>query len=458
MTKRRRAFFPHQREAFHYARMQKHPALFLEMRLGKTLVVIRRIQLYAPRDPYHRLHILIVAPNSALGTWKDELKKEGEKSVIYLQGKKADRRLTLAFGKTWNLINKEGFLALPEIAQVRWDAVVLDESTFVKNPQAKVTKFFLSNFRDVPHRWILTGMPNPQNDLEFWSQLAFLDGDAFGFSNYWAFRHARYQQKFGGYEWQPRPGTQSMVKRTVGARACVIRRADVDMDTERIYQVRRFTMPKKLRKTYDTAEKDFVLERSGVEVGKTIFALPAYQWMRRMCAGEVDGEVVWKAKYHELVRLLSNELRREKVVIWFTYNSQLYAVEKELRKHIPTASCLAVTGNVKPAVRRVYYGMWRKGKARLLLLQVRVAQMGLDFSAADTAIYFSSPASVSIRTQSEDRICHPQKKQAVLYIDFLCRDSVEEDLYYAVRKRRARSGRTLSRAVLYGMQKRRSDG
>jgi len=273
-----RPLFQHQREAFHYARVTKHPALFLEMRLGKTLVAIRRILLYPNLQ-----RVLIVAPNSALGAWEDELRKEGEpaESIIYLQGDRSQRLGKLLDGKVWNLLNKEGFLALPQIAELPWDVVVLDESTFIKNPQAKVTKFFLQNFRDVPHRWILTGMPNPQSDLELWSQLAFLDGEAFGFSNYWAFRRARYEQRLGRYEWAPLPGTQSMVKRTVGARACVIRRKDVDMETERIYQVRRFTLPKKLRETYDTAEKDFVLERDGVEIRKTIFALPAYQWRRR---------------------------------------------------------------------------------------------------------------------------------------------------------------------------------
>jgi len=168
--------------------------------------------------------------------------------------------------------------------------------------------------------------------------------------------------------------------------------------------------------------------------------------------------VVWRAKYNELIRLLSNELRREKVIVWFVYNSQLRTVEKVLRRHPATASCLAVTGKVKPKVRRAYYAGWKRGKVRILLLQVRVAQMGVDLSAADTAIYFSSPASVSIRAQSEDRICHPEKKRAVLYVDLLCRDSVEEDLYHAVRKRRARNRRMLSRAVLYGMRERRSDG
>ncbi|GAF93420.1 unnamed protein product, partial [marine sediment metagenome] len=205
MKKKRRPW-AHQVDAMNYCRQEKHPALFMDMRLGKNLVTIRRIKMYKPLDADQGLRVLIVPPGSAIESWEEDLDLEGETDVsLIMASTRKKRKQLLMDGHKWNIINKEGFLAVPEIGgrehcelcggsgknpetkkscgrchglgsigmgelPVNWDAAVLDESTSIKNPKAKITKFFLRTFRDCPHRWILAGMPNPEGPLEFWSQ------------------------------------------------------------------------------------------------------------------------------------------------------------------------------------------------------------------------------------------------------------------------------------------------
>lgn len=415
-----------------------------------TLVVIRRALLYKPLDKQRR-RILIVAPSSALGSWKTELLLESQKDFVYLMGSRKKRLALLEEDHTWNLLNKEGYQALPEVANRKWDAVIADESTFLKNPKAKVTKFFLKHFRQVPHRWALTGLPNPESDLEFWTQLAWLDGRAFDCRSYWQFLTQFFEQRFLQYGWQPKVGTQSFIRREVGKRACILRRKDVDMDRPKIYETRSLELPADLKKIYKKAEQDFVLELDS-KSKTTIYAPVRTTWLRQLCGGFLDGKLVWPGKVEEVVYLLRSELRNEKVIVWFDYNQELHAVEQALDKKGILSN--AVTGKDSRKTRQWKFQDWRVNSIRILLVQQRIAQTGMDLSAADTNIYYSSPLGLHDRKQTEDRSIHPSKKTAVLYLDLVVKNSVEQDFHRALFDKSTRCEQTLRRAMLYNLNRR----
>lgn len=419
------------------------------MRLGKCIVAIRRLLLDKPE------HVLIVAPNSALGGWEDELALEGETDVGYLSGTTIERRAALQEHHRWCLFDKEGWRWLPEVANERWDAVILDESTFIKNPKAKVTKFYLRNFRRVPHRWILTGLPNPEGLEEFWCQLAFLDGRAFGFGNYWDWRAKNFEPVPWGNGWDANPGLQSRVRREVGKRAFILHRRDVGLETDWVYEPRYLNLPRALRKTYNTVEDEFVLDVDGdAEPSKTIYAGARYAWMRQLCRGFADGEQIWKGAEDALVELLTSELARDPVVIWFDYNQELLAARKRFRE--AKIDCQYALGRTPQHERRQIFRDFRKGGGRVLLLQTRIAQYGLDLSRADAEIYFSAPASHELRAQSQERIVDVSKPRQLLCIDFVTRNTVDEDLHTSMQNKKVRSQRDLRRAMRFAMKRRRA--
>ncbi len=453
----RRRFLSCQRPQFSYAMDVQHPALFVEMRLGKTLPTIRRSQMYVPLEG-GRLRVLVVAPSSALGSWENQLSTEGRIDWVYLIGTKKQRLTLLAEDHGWNLLNKEGHLALPEIADVPWDCVVLDESTFIKNPKAKVTKFFLQNFRKVPHRWALTGLPNPESDLEFWTQIAWLDGRAFGCKSFWQFRARHFEQHWMKSGWQPKAGTQSFIRKEVGKRACVLRRKDVGIDLPKVYETREFDLPKKLRKAYDQAEEEFILSYEGKEQS-TLSALAKNTWLWRMCGGIVDEELVWEDKIREVVYFAKQELAREQIVVWFVFNLELKAVYKAVKAE--GISCQFMRGSTPIRKRHKIVADFQEGKIRVLLLQEKIAQTGMDLSASDTNIIYSSPPGLWARRQIEDRTLNPLKPKSVLFIDLAVKDSVDMDLRKAILEKDARSDLTLGRAMILGMkerQKKRKSG
>ncbi len=441
--RRLRPLRSYQNEAFEYQRQTPHPALLLEMRLGKTLIVIRALQQTPGR-------FLIVAPSSALGSWIDELAKEGipEDEIAILQGTKKKRRALLIEGRRWNLINWEGHRALPEISRVPWEAVVIDESTVLKNTKAAVTKFFLRNFRDVPRRWILTGTVNPESDLDIFCQLAFLDGRAFGCRNFWNFSAKYYKPNPTGFGWVPRRGTPGKIRKELGERAFILRRKDCGMDVPVVHQKRRIEMPSKWRAMYNKIEAEFATPEA-----ETKYAAARYHWMRKLCGGFLDGELVWPGKLGELLYLLQNDLRGEPVVVWFYYNDELFAVEEALRKR---KYCVGIIHGapMSPQKRRGVVHDFQRERLQVLLAQQAVAQMGQNFSRADTALYYSTPTGGLARRQTQDRIVDVSQKTTNLVLDLIVPNSVDEDAVEIALGKGMRSAWTLERARKMAMARR----
>jgi SNF2 family DNA or RNA helicase len=431
----------------------KHPALFMRMRLGKTLVTIRRIKLYRPRGK--KLRVLIVAPNSALGGWEDELKLEGEHDVVYLSGNRSQRLRKLKDGHVWNLLNKEGHLAIPEIAHVFWDAVVLDESIFIKNPRAKVTKFYLKNFRKVKHRWVLTGLPNPESSLDYVCQMIFLDNHFMGRENYWEFRKAFFFPNQYTHQWYPHRGVEKTISKRIGKRCFVLRRRDAGLGQEKIYHERLLELPSEVRQTYEKIEFDFVMQLGEEVLRTTIYSLTRFTWLRRLCGGFADDKYVYHGKVDELVSLLTGELKSEQVVVWFSFNDELLVAQAALSK--AKISVGHLFGEHPREWRQQVRRDFQEGKYRVLLLQQAIAQMGMDLAAANTAIYYSEPLGYSARAQTEDRILSVNKNEPLLYIHLLVRDSIDIDVRRAMREKNKRSDRRLGEALQeYLIQRRRN--
>ncbi len=440
-----------QREAFAYTLREDHPALFMEMRLGKTLIVIRRCLLYKPRNPSMGLRILIIAPNSALPSWEIELKKERQRDVVYLQGPSKKRLALLEEGHRWNLMNKEGWMVIPEIEDEEFDAVVVDESTILKNIRAGITRFMVYRFEDTPHRWALSGLPNPEDDMEYWSQIAWVNGGhAFGADNFYQWRNRWFTQPAYGYGYVPLPGVLNEIRESVGERAFVMTRAQAGMEVPKVYERRWLDLPKKLQRSYDTAEREFVLEYGERFHKSTFHRLVTSTWKRQMCDGFLDGRMVWNGKIKELVYLMREPLARQSVVVWFAYNAGLHKAYRALRKAKISTDML--TGKVRMRDRVKVQRRFQRGRFRVLCAQIKCANRGVDLSRASAAVYFSNSPSCEDRIQTEDRIANVDQDETLLYIDLVARNTVDSDMSFGLTGKKIRSQRSLNASIIHGIR------
>lgn len=407
-----RSPYPHQRDGLRWSMDHDQIALLWEMRLGKSLVAVRWADHKAPASPK-----LIVCPLDVMETWVEELKLENH-PVRQLRGYAIEPE---AHGE-WYITSYESLRGNRHIQQFPWAVVILDESTFIRNPKAKITKICLAKFKNVPHKAILSGLPAPENVLEYFCQFVFLKGKFLGHNNYWSFRASLFEPGAGGWDWWPKKGVLPRILSALDECSHVLTRKQVGMGGVQIKESRRYSMPTLLEGVYKHAESQFILGDQS-----TMWKPVVQTWLARLAGGchpicEND------YKIQKLIEILKNDLRGQQVVVWCNYNSEISAIMKALKGF----KRAAIHGGIKPGERAKINWEFQNNKLDVLVCQVKCAQYGRNFSAADTSIYYSLPWDLKSYLQSKDRIVHPGKQAPTLTLHLLGRDSIDEDVLFAL--------------------------
>ena len=435
--------YKHQKKGIQYLKSRAHSALLWEMRTGKSHAIIAAFN--------HLDRVLVVCPKPVTSVWHDELRadgiRRGDMLMVDSGGLDSVRRLP-----KWVVANYEAVLRFPEKWLSKFDVVVLDEAVRIKNPKAKLTKFFIKNFRSA-RRCIASGNLAPESPLEYFSPMQFLYGEWMGCRNFWQFRHRYFWSDPRGWAWWPKSKrTKEQIKDAVKADAYVLSRKDVGLANEKIFQQRVIEMPPKLRKLYKEMEDEFAMtlpDGQEIEVKHVIVQL---NYLCQLAGGGTTKGWLADHKIDELVTLLKGELAGEQVVVWFRFNIEIaHVAERLLKEDIRFG---VITGDSEKENRTQIQAWFKIGLIRVLLIQVRTGLYGLNLSEASTAIYFSHPLSSNERLQSEDRIAHPNKRGPLLYVELVSKDSVDSDLCNALKKKQNQSRYFLGQ-VIENMKERR---
>lgn len=452
---KRRPFLPHQVPAFDYAKDLDRILLFMEMRLGKSMVAIR----WALARGYRS--ILIVAPRSTLSSWQEELEMEGQHSfIIRGPNRVATSKFVLALGNNgsmqgmpvFGLVNPESIIprrtrgefsaevmgrnviVRSPILEMSWDCVIVDESARIRNPQAMITKV-LTRRCQAKGRAVLCGLPNPEGPIDFFCQFQFVYGHFMHKDNYWAWKNRYYRvDPINPYVFNPAYGTMKEVKEFVHDRAFVLSRFEAKVGSRKFYEKRTVDLNGAQKKLIEQAKEDY-------ECGDrtTEHIIVVLTWLARIAGGfhPITFDCINKAKPNELLALLKGELSDQSTIVFFRFNAEMFFVQKLLEKK--GISCRMIYGNTSDEDRTQFRQDFQAGKFQTLLCQVKCGKVGLDLSKSSTTIYYSNTFSNDDRAQSEDRLIHPQKKSSVLLIDLVSEDSTDEDVVSALRHKRRMS-------------------
>ena len=437
---------PHQAEALIYAAGKKQIALYMEMRLGKTLVTIRWAK-------EHKGRKLVVAPVTALADWERELVSEGVPltRIHWLTHNVKNKEETVnKYPQDWFLVNYQSTPKAPLIPD-GWETIIVDECTALRNPKAKFTKYAIRTLNDIPNRAILSGLPAPEASMDYFSQFCFLHGSFLGQGNFWAFRKKHFHAGWSQWALIPNKGTLEMIKQEVHRLAFVRTRRQCKIGPKKVYQRRVIDMNPEQKKLYAQVEGKFDYKKNGEWI-TTKYSPVKFSWMSQIAGGFYPGKeepslrALSDTKFKELLYLLQGELQNEKVVVWFRFNVELYQAQLFLNsKGIKTKS---VYGAVERKERAEASQEFKKDpKIQVMLAQVKCAKFSMDWSVASTAIYFSNSYAMEDRAQSEDRIIHPLNTGTALYIDLISRGTIDEDVVDILRDKNVNSRMFMRRLV-----------
>ena len=418
-----KTFMPHQRKAYRYAKPLARIALFMEMRLGKTLVAIR----WAEHNRCKK--ILIASPKSVMEGWQEELLDEeyAEQDIVLLQGDDHTRTMKACFNHfKWHIINYEGLLYSPQILEVPWDCIILDESTRIRKSRASITKLLNRNTGLVGCKAVLSGHPSPESEMDYYEQFNFLYGSFMHKKNFWFWLQHYCYKSF--YNWEVKSCFVAKIKEEVNRLAFCMTRKQAGVGSKKIYQKRYVDMNPKQEKIYKQIKEEFEYEY-GKETRTTKWAPVQYEWMSSVASGFTPkGESISTAKLEELLSIIKDCLPGEKIVVWFRHNHEiLYARTFLSNRKIKVGMFKGDTKDDKG---------FKMGDVQVLLAQGKVGMMGLDWSVASTMVYFSNWYDGEIRVQSEDRIIHPKKKDLLLYIDLITRKTIDIDVVEILREKK----------------------
>jgi len=170
--------FPYQLEAFSAVKDLDYCAIFHEQGLGKTKIAID-LALYWIANKNIDC-VMIVTKKQLVNNWINEISSHTFIKPKVMDSNKGNNYRVMNSASRIIVTNFETVVSEQERMELflksRDVAIVIDESTKLKNPDAKLTKVFFDLSKLFKIRSIMTGTPVANRPYDIWAQIYFLDG------------------------------------------------------------------------------------------------------------------------------------------------------------------------------------------------------------------------------------------------------------------------------------------
>lgn len=424
----------HQLDALKASNEREGFAYFMEQGTGKTKVIIDEVCILAQKAKVHS--VLIICPKSLMGVWEKEIRTHA-----FIEDFSIDRwkKPSKEKGKfTWNIINIDAVISCKgyDWAEARVNDkcfMVVDESTSIKNVQARRTKSTLALSQLAGYRRILSGTPIANNPLDLYSQMLFLDRWFWNGKSFYSFRNK--YGIMGGYQGKEVIGfkDQEDLTNIISESSFRVVKDQVLDIPPKVYQKRLIELPPKAKTKYNEIVKEYKEAKQEEDPKKRFHnAMAAMIKCHQVCGGFLDGEAIHDAKLKELDAILE-QIGHRKILIWCKYKAEIKAIEKRLK---PLYNVMTFFGETKTTDRENAIESFENGTTQVLILQYQAGGVGLTLNAASYSVYYSGSYSYMERTQSEDRCHRGGQTKSVTYIDFICPATVDERVKYALGKKK----------------------
>lgn len=429
---------PHayQQTAEQFIIKQPNCALFAEMGLGKTVIVLTALD----RLMYERCEVgrvLVIAPKSvALNTWHGEATKWSHLSALRVSlvlGTIKQRESALrAKADVW-VTNRDNVPWLVSLYGKKWpfDCVVLDESTSFKNPQSMRFKA-LNRVRPFIHRLIeLTGTPTPNGLMDLWAQLRLLDeGERLGKYIYQyreAYFHPGARSGAVIYEYIPNEGAYEKITAKVSDICLSLRTADyLDLPGTIDAGMTLSLAPKELRAYKDFARTCIAELPDGEEIAAVTAAALVNKLLQYSSGALYDADHIWHPTSSAKLEALSDLLEQADGPVLVYYN---YIHERE---RIMKAHPEAVAFKGEPELLE----QWNAGKIRLLLCHPRSVAYGLNMQqGGHTIIWFSPTWDLELHEQANARLARQGQTRPVMIYHLVCSGTMDTAVMTSLKRK-----------------------
>jgi len=435
-------------------------AYFMEMGTGKSKVLIDNIAMLYDKGKINGA--LIVAPKGVYQNWYNgeiptHLPEHIDKKVVLwkaLINQKQQLQLNTLFesGEDLHILimnvealsTKKGIDFAAKFIRTHQTLMAIDESTTIKNPDAKRTKSIVSLGINAKYRRILTGSPVTKSPLDLYKQCEFLDPWLLGHSSYYTFR-TRYAvmrtANFGGRSVQLVVGYKNLAELSSKLEPFSYRCLKEDcLDLpDYIYTKRIIQLTPEQKKIYSTM-KEIALAQLDGKVMTTATALVQLMRLHQITCGHftADDGTIKEIKNERISALLDIlEEVENKAVIWAHYRHDIASIIKAVESKFGKESYVTYYGDTSNEDRQKAIEEIQdpNSKVRFIIGTPQTGGYGITLTGANTMIYYSNGYDLEKRIQSEARINRAGQTRKMTYIDIQCEDTVDEKIVKALVKK-----------------------
>ena len=455
--------YEHQKDALGKCWNKEAFAIFAEMGTGKTKIALDNACILYNKGKIDR--VLVIAPKGAYMTWVEQeipthVPDYIEKKVLAWKqstSQKYKAQLKDIFnGKDYRLkimvMNVEAFSTkkgtdFARLFLIGRSMMIVDESTTIKNPQAKRTKSILKLGQETKYRRILTGSPVTRSPMDLWSQMDFLDPEILGQSSYYAFR-TRYaimvtsNAAGGTHTYQRIVKFQNLKQlgQLVAPHSYRILKKDCLDLPDKVYTKREIELSDEQKEAYTGMKANAMAVLKGQST-TAVNVLTQLIRLHQITCGHMKTDAghtidLRSSRIDELMQILGET--SGKVIIWANYIHDIEKIEANIALSDFGADSLCTYYGATPRDKRqecIRKFQDPNSKVRFFIGNTQTGGYGITLTEASTVIYYSNNYDLEKRIQSEDRAHRIGQKNKVLYIDLVAKGTVDEKIIKSLRSK-----------------------
>lgn len=412
-------------------------ALFMRMRLGKTLTAYA--EFVNLREEGLVDWFVCICPNTLKEQWREQIESVDAYTPICIYESNNKKRIDWFLKK-----NKKGGIIIVNYESVRtfmaeeyWNRfntiktyLVADESTKIKDPTKKSSKACLELASICSYKRVLTGKPTANSNADIWSQLKFIGATE---RNY--YQHKYYFCIHGGYMGRTVVKNVNVeILQQEMAPHCFIADDKYIKGFEKIYEpLRKVELLPEQRNQYKAMEDSLILDLGDDTEITAPIALTKYLRLQQISsgiAGDVDGnqhnlvDPARNPRIRAVKDILENECSNKTIIIC-RFKLSIDNLYKELTKE--GYKCLKLYG--KEGMRAEGLDIDEQKRKfntedyDILIAQIQVLSYGHTLCAednkpCDTVIHYECDFSLLNRAQCESRPEKYERNGAISHFDF----------------------------------------
>lgn len=416
--------YKYQKEIVNTALNKGSYGIFSDTGTGKTIMGLEIAK--------HYEKVLIVCPLSVIETaWVEDCYNfYPNKIIVNCHGNsKEDRIKKLNSIADIYIMNYESFKILKnEILKSNFDCFIVDESSVMKNMASQITSDILEMITVIPHRYVLSGCPNPNHNSEIFPQMKLIDTDLFG-NNYYGFLAKYFHQDMSNpHYWYQTDTDKERFYARLSEKSMFLKKDDCVDLPEKIFEVRKFDMAQKQQQYYNDIISDI---KTNINQWSKFEFTAKLMKLRETTSGFIinkDNTITdFNNNKEKLLKEVIEDIGNTPIIIWCQFQHEI----ETLAKKFNGVGLTSKTKNRNDIIRQ-----FKNNKIKLLFTHPQLIGKGLTFTNCTYNIYYSLSFSYEEFKQSQDRIHRIGQTNKCTYIILQAKDSIEEKIYDCVQHKK----------------------